>query len=343
MKAYAIVVIAGGESDSKEFENISPGTKEALLHTISSKDFGCCPSHAMQLFPSIVDDLHALGLITTEEAYASNLVSDDVPFAIAKSLKELDVTDDELLQEAAKELRYQLGCKEYSLGEKESQALKTINQKIATLPGPVASQVRQASTQLKESMLASAKRRAQAIRDIPDDVWEEAAHRDELENQPEGLDVVQQVVQEMVPGIKGGPGSGNYGHAGRPGLVGGSGGRGVDISKAPSATLKGGNIADHNLTWECEEAIKGQIIVEHDEDEPSNEKLASFIKKQFSGEELVRNIYDEEDIEKVDILSVEHGKGYSVVQVDVTPTVEAGDLWLEEAGGEEQWTTYHEM
>jgi hypothetical protein len=35
----------------------------------------------------------------------------------------------------------------------------------------------------------------------------------------------------LVEGIKGGSGSGNWGHAGRPGMVGGSGGRGVGVAK----------------------------------------------------------------------------------------------------------------
>ena len=71
----------------------------------------------------------------------------------------------------------------FEFGEKGVKALKTINQKIASLPRPVANQVRRASAGLFSAMRG--KRRMKAIRDIPVSMWDDAEKKDELDEQLE--------------------------------------------------------------------------------------------------------------------------------------------------------------
>lgn len=156
-------------------------TKELTIQLLT-KDFSCCQSHAVQEFPKLIDNLKELGYLSTEESYAAELLPADSVFDIATALKETGKQGDDLIICFTRGLRRQLGLREFVLGEKESQALKTIDQKIADMPRSVAMQIRKASSDLFDDMRGKA--RIQSIKDIPDEVWNEAERLDLLDDQP---------------------------------------------------------------------------------------------------------------------------------------------------------------
>ena len=156
-------------------------TKELALQTLT-KDFSCCPSHAAQEFPGLIDNLKELGYISPEESYAAEALLPEHVFEIATGLKETKQGDD-LLIHFTRGLRRQLGLREISFGLKQHRGLDTINAKISKLPRSQAAQVRKASSDLQAAM--GSEERQQAIKDIPDAVWEEAQRQDLLDDQPE--------------------------------------------------------------------------------------------------------------------------------------------------------------
>lgn len=163
-------------------EELQPSTKELILQTLT-KEFPCCDSHATQEFPKLIDNLQELGYLSTEEAYASELMPADIVASIATGLKQAGKQGDDLLMAFVREFRHKLGLREYDLGEKAHKGLETINKKIAVLPRPQARQVRRASAELFEIM--DNKEGIRRVKNIPQDIWDEAEKLDLQESQLE--------------------------------------------------------------------------------------------------------------------------------------------------------------
>jgi hypothetical protein len=116
------------------------------------------------------------------------------------------------------------------------------------------------------------------------------------------------------------------------------GGRPVYIEK--SRGVPSGKVADSYMTWKSEDTITGNMVVEHKEDKPpTNEQLELFVIDNLANE--VESLRGPKDVESVKITNREEGPGWVSFEVDVTPTEAAGDRWLEEEGGTEEWLTYH--
>jgi hypothetical protein len=152
-----------------------------------------------------------------------------------------------------------------------------------------------------------------------------------------GADQGQPGTEPPIPTAEGGQGSGNFGHAGIPGQLGGSapgGGNG-------DGTLSGGKIAMDNTRWKSEDTITGKLVVEFParDKPPSGDEIATFIKNNPPNLTAIRG---PKDIEDVKAKITDSGKDWVEVEVDITPTADAGQRWTDQTGGEEEWSTYHE-
>jgi hypothetical protein len=98
------------------------------------------------------------------------------------------------------------------------------------------------------------------------------------------------------------------------------------VGKIPA----GGN----DLKWKSEDTIKGKLVIEVPDDfDISNIKdadLQAFIKENLPG--TIGHIESDGDIENIKIIKTETGKGYIRVDLDITPTAEAGNNWAESTG-----------
>jgi RNase P/RNase MRP subunit p29 len=204
MKGYAVVVIEKAE----EAKKLSFGTREAFISSVKEQ-FTCCPSHASQLFPNVVQDLLVLNYLTFDQSSKAGLLDENDVYTVSLASKEAYLRGEDVLEATAGAIGRVLQETSIMLGTKESKALVTIDKKIASLDRPTAQAVREGGKRLQA--ILSPTDRLKKLKDIPDDVWDEAVRADELD--------------EQLEGEKGGAGSGNWGHSGRPGLVGGSGGR----------------------------------------------------------------------------------------------------------------------
>lgn len=127
--------------------------------------------------------------------------------------------------------------------------------------------------------------------------------------------------------MKGGEGSGNFGHAGRPGKAGGS---------SPSATIPAGGM---NLDWKVEDTIKGSLVLEGIDPDISDDDLKIAIMSALPG--ALPYVNKASDIDDVQILSRDSGADWIEVKLDVTPSEQAGQNWLDHMEGEEEWSLYH--
>jgi hypothetical protein len=143
--------------------------------------------------------------------------------------------------------------------------------------------------------------------------------------------------------IKGGPGSGyDDPHYGRPGEVGGSSPR--ESSRTANDDKSKGKIANNTLRWKSEDTIIGEIVIEYDDkldlSKITTEDLKDYIKKHYK--DMVSHLRSANDIEDITISDIKKGKGWISFKLDITPSTSAGDRWLDETGGGEEWSTYHE-
>jgi len=159
-------------------DNLCFGSKELLVTAIKEKAT-CCPGHAWECYPSIVEDLYAVGLITLNQAMKAHMATPEFAYDFALAMKA--TSDSDVLDAAAKELIRMLADVEFGVGEKETRALTTIKQKITTLDPINRRAVLSASDSLMNTMLDE--RRMQTLRSIPDDMWNEAARLDVLDEQ----------------------------------------------------------------------------------------------------------------------------------------------------------------
>lgn len=134
---------------------------------------------------------------------------------------------------------------------------------------------------------------------------------------------------KIIVAIKGGSGSGNFGHSGRPGLVGGSGGGAPSGGKiTASEPIRGGTVTQSDLSWRAEDTIKGQVIIKHSSAvEPDESQLKGFIARRLPRLLFFGN--PDEGIQEMKISNIERGAGYTSVKVDITPTDEQGADWVE--------------
>jgi hypothetical protein len=134
----------------------------------------------------------------------------------------------------------------------------------------------------------------------------------------------------MKKGERGGPGSGNFGHAGRPGEIGGSDGGG--------ALLTGASIVDDpnatSMHWNNEESITGDTVIELPDDidasEVTKKQLADFVRANIAETETagVQGINSADDIEEVSISNVQVAGGNSIVfDFEIVPTQEAAESY----------------
>lgn len=107
------------------------------------------------------------------------------------------------------------------------------------------------------------------------------------------VDVGAMLQKVVAVAIKGGPGSGNYGHSGRPGLVGGSGGEGGGRIGGGEPGV-GRQISRDIVTWRdvanklptgAERAMYEQMAGEEEAEQEEAEQDRN-IKMDFSGEDL---------------------------------------------------------
>lgn len=145
----------------------------------------------------------------------------------------------------------------------------------------------------------------------------------------------------------GGPGSGHHGHKGVPGQRGGSVARGVvavgGVGKPTvSEALSKATVVDSDLDWRSEDTITGTVTIDSEQDLSGlSESEASAYLTQNVNDEHVRGITGPQDIEEIKITNIDTAGTYATIEVDITPTVEAGDRWAEGVGGEEEWLLYH--
>lgn len=168
---------------SKELnDNLVFGSKEALTDGLKGQ-FTCCESHAAQMFPDIVNDLFELGYLSVEEACKASMAPSAWVYGVAGAIAPATAGKRDVLLAAAEEISRCLGEVEFALGEKESKGLQTINQKIASLPAPIARTVRDNAKRLQGAMNSTTKRRQNALKAIPDELWDEWVAEDELAEQ----------------------------------------------------------------------------------------------------------------------------------------------------------------
>jgi len=131
---------------------------------------------------------------------------------------------------------------------------------------------------------------------------------------------------------EGGPGSGNFGHEGRPGQIGGSGGGGGALADVKVATS--------DIRWKAEDTIKGSMVIEYPDDRNtlSKEEVIAYLRNNPPVDFLKKP----EDIEDISVSIKDSGKGWAEVEVDITPSKSAGEDWLDQMGGEEEWGLYHQ-
>lgn len=135
---------------------------------------------------------------------------------------------------------------------------------------------------------------------------------------------------------KGGQGSGFFGHAGRPGQRGGS-------AAAGGAAFSGATIEEFgtNFSWQSEDTITGRATITGLNGEPSEAEVEAYLREHLPGQVDLVGIKSSADIEELSITSYDFQGDYAVVEVDITPTVDAGERWMESAGGAEEWGLYH--
>jgi uncharacterized membrane protein (UPF0127 family) len=150
-----------------------------------------------------------------------------------------------------------------------------------------------------------------------------------LEASPEWFESVEMEVGDRVVGLKGGPGSGNRGHRGRPNLVGGSAPSGGPIAGGSLVTEPGST----DLRWRNEESVQGSIVIEMPSgvsaSEASEGDLVDFIKTNIPQSEVRRiallGLNDPISIEEVEITSREDRGDFVVLEVDILPSEEAAE------------------
>lgn len=127
----------------------------------------------------------------------------------------------------------------------------------------------------------------------------------------------------MIIRFKGGPGSGHFGHSGRPGLRGGS--------------LPGKVISEATeYSWKAEDTIIMRTVIETT-DKITDEELTEIAMAAASEK------FDIEDASLKDVDWQQTRDGfYAHVTVDLTPTEEAGEQWAEGGAYEEEFETWHE-
>jgi len=165
-------------------DNLVFGSKEAL-ETGLKEQFVCCESHAAQLFPDIIQDMYVLNYLTLEEMTKASMAPDSWVYSVSQAIIPTVLGGQDVLEAAAKEISRRLIGAEFKLGAKESRGLQTINQKIASLPAPIARTVRNNAKRLQVAMSATTKHRLDTLKAIPDDVWAEWEAEDELAEQME--------------------------------------------------------------------------------------------------------------------------------------------------------------
>jgi len=165
-------------------DNLIFGSKEALEAGLKEQ-FVCCESHAAQLFPDIIQDLFHLNYLTLEELTKASMAPDPWVYNVSQAIIPTVLSGQDVLEATAKEISRRLVGTEFRLGAKESRGLQTINQKIASLPAPIARTVRTNAKRLQDAMSATTNRRLGALKGIPDEVWDAAVAKDELAEQLE--------------------------------------------------------------------------------------------------------------------------------------------------------------
>jgi len=134
----------------------------------------------------------------------------------------------------------------------------------------------------------------------------------------------------VIKSERGGQGSGNFGHGGRPGEKGGS----TEGGGGASALGSGASINSEgtSVSWKNNESIRGDIIIETGDDFDANsateEQVSAYIKAS-AGELDVPFIEQSEDIDEIEIKSMTTGSGTISVKVDVLPSEEAASAWEE--------------
>jgi len=107
------------------------------------------------------------------------------------------------------------------------------------------------------------------------------------------------------------------------------------------------NRSGSDLVWKAEDTIAGEVIIETPDDfdtkSVTKDNLRAFLKAKLPRAGLVSKIKKPEDIEDIEVKNVDRGKGWLRVEVDITPTEEAGRAWLDEEAYGEEWETYHEL
>lgn len=163
--------------------NLIFGSKE-LLEVGLKEQFPCCESHAFQLFPDIVHDLFLLNYLTLPQMCKASMAPSQWVYSVSQAIPAITSGQD-VLDVAGEEIARALDAVDFELGDKEGKALQTINQKIASLPAPIARTVRDNAKRLRTALGASTKRRLDALKSITDEEWVEAVAQDELADQPE--------------------------------------------------------------------------------------------------------------------------------------------------------------
>jgi hypothetical protein len=170
--------IFGEDSDFEMYKGMKgEGKKE--FDTGLKEAFVCCPSHAAELFPAMVDGLLEQDYIDADIACKANLLTDEQAYEVSLAMKEAVLSGEDELEASALRMSQLVVACTPALGVKESTALKTVNQKISALPREQANFVRANARALRDAM--NPRTRIHALMEIPDSVWDDAVAADELE------------------------------------------------------------------------------------------------------------------------------------------------------------------